>query len=336
MDSQKQDLDTSILTDNKITITNTNKMKNIIFLLLALSFTGVLKAQQDAQYTQYMYNTLAVNSAYAGSRGVLSIAALHRSQWVGLDGAPTTQTLNLHTPVSKRVGLGLSIVNDEIGNGTNQDTYFDMAFSYTVPTSETGKLSFGVKAGGHLLNIDFNQLRNYNPSSAPVSEASIDKKFSPNFGAGIYYRTDKFYAGLSIPNFLKTEHFEGSGNSSSYLAKERMNWYLISGYVFDINPDFKLKPAILFKAVKGAPLQVDLSTSILLKDKFSLGLAYRWDAALSALFGFQINEKLMLGLAYDRETTALGNTAFNDGSFELFLRFELFTRYRNVITPRFF
>lgn len=295
-----------------------------------------LKAQQDAQYTQYMYNTITVNPAYAGSRGVLSLAALHRSQWVGLDGAPTTQTLNIHTPVSERVGLGLSIVNDEIGNGTNQDTYFDAAFSYTVSTSEYGKLSFGVKAGGHLLNIDFNKLQNFDPAAAPPGATNIDKRFSPNFGAGIYYHTERFYAGLSIPNFLQTEHFDSSGNNASYLAQERMNWYLISGYVFDLNPDLKLKPAILIKAVDGAPVQADLSASVLIKDKISFGLAYRWDAALSALAGFQITDKLMLGLAYDREITELGNSAFNDGSFELFLRFELLTKYKRVMTPRFF
>ena len=310
--------------------------KLFITIMFVMASLGGLMAQQDAQYTQYMYNTLAVNPAYAGSRGVLSIAALHRSQWVGLDGAPTTQTLNLHTPVSERVGLGFSIVNDEIGNGTNQDTYFDVAFSYTVPTSETGKLSFGVKAGGHLLNIDFNQLRNFDPASSAAGQPNIDKKFSPNFGAGVYYHTDKFYAGLSIPNFLQTEHFDGSGNSSSILAEERMNWYLITGYVFELNSDLKLKPALLFKAVEGAPLQVDLSATVLLNDKFSLGAAYRWDAALSALVGFQLNEKLMLGLAYDREITELGNSSFNDGSFEIFLRYELFTRYKNVLAPRFF
>lgn len=310
-------------------------MKKIL-VLIALGYLGLqnISAQQDAQYTQYMYNTIAVNPAYAGSRGVFSIAALHRSQWVGLDGAPKTQTLNFNTPVSERVGIGFSIVNDEIGNGTNQDTYFDGVFSYTIPTSETGKLSFGLKAGGHLLNIDFNKLRNYD-SSAPVGTPNIDQRFSPNFGAGIYYHTDKFYTGLSIPNFLETEHFDTSGESS-YLAQERMNWYLISGYVFDLNPNLKFKPAVLFKAVKGAPLQADLSASFLLNDKFSLGAAYRWDAAVSALFGFQITEQLMLGLAYDRETTELGGTQFNDGSFEIFLRYEFKNRYRRILTPRFF
>ncbi|AIZ43443.1 MULTISPECIES: PorP/SprF family type IX secretion system membrane protein [Cellulophaga] len=308
--------------------------KYLIIALFVFAGTTTLSAQQDAQYTQYMYNTISVNPAYAGSRGVLSIAALHRSQWVGLDGAPTTQTLNLHTPVSRRVGLGLSIVNDEIGNGTNQDTYFDAAFSYTIPTSEEGKLSFGLKAGGHFLNIDFSKLRNYGAES---NLPNVDNKFSPNFGAGVYYHTDKFYSGLSVPNFLQTEHFDSAGtNSSSFLAEERLNIYFITGYVFDLNPNLKFKPAGLVKAVKGAPLQIDVSANFLINDKFSVGAAYRWDAAVSLLAGFQISEQLMLGLAYDKETTDLGATRFNDGSFEVFLRYEFLTRYKKVITPRFF
>ncbi|MBS9464023.1 type IX secretion system membrane protein PorP/SprF [Flagellimonas sp. 389] len=312
-------------------------MKNLIVLsfILLISTTGVV-AQQDAQYTQYMYNTISINPAYAGSRGVLSIAALHRSQWVGLDGAPTTQTLNVHSPVSERVGLGLSIVNDEIGNGTNQDTYFDAHFSYTVPLSPMENLSFGIKAGGHLLNIDFNRLRNYDPSLTPAGQANIDRRFSPNFGAGVYYHTEKFYAGVSVPNFLQTEHFDNSGESSSFLARERMNWYLISGYVFDLNIDWKFKPAVLFKAVQGAPIQADLSANFLYREKFSFGLAYRWSAAISALAGIQLTEKLMLGLAYDREVTELGGSRFNDGSFEVFLRYEIFSLKNQVLDPRFF
>jgi len=309
---------------------------NKYFLAIIITVAGLFMghAQQDAQYTQYMYNTISVNPAYAGSRGMFSIAALHRSQWVGLDGAPTTQTLNFHTPVSEHVGLGLSVVNDEIGNGTNQDTYIDAAFSYTVKTSEEVKLSFGLKAGGHLFNVNFTKLRNYGAES---NLPNIDNKFSPNFGAGIYYHTDRFYTGLSVPNFLQTEHFDSSdSNSSSLIAQERMNLYLITGYVFDLNPNVKFKPAALVKAVKGAPLQVDLSANFLFNDKFSLGAAYRWDAAISALFGFQMTDQLMLGLAYDKETTDLGATRFNDGSFEIMLRYEFLNRYKRVLTPRFF
>ena len=307
----------------------------ITIVMVVMSFGGLL-AQQDAQYTQYMYNTIAVNPAYAGSRGVLSLNGLHRSQWVGLDGAPNTQTLNFNTPVSGRVGIGLSIVNDRIGNGTNQDTYFDAVFSYSVQTSETGKLSFGLKAGGHSLDINFNRLANYDPSLNSTSLDNIDRKFSPNVGAGIYYHTEKFYAGVSVPNFFTTEHFDESGTNGSFLAEERLNFYLITGYVFDLNPNLKFKPAGLVKAVSGAPVQVDLSANFMLNEKFTLGAAYRWDAAVSALFGFQISDQFMVGLAYDRETTELGNSTFNDGSFEVLLRYEFITKFKKVITPRFF
>ena len=313
-------------------------MKNtyITIALLLVTCFGV-QAQQDAQYTQYQFNTLAVNPAYAGSRGVFSIAALHRSQWVGLDGAPTTQTLNFNTPVSERVGVGLSIVNDEIGNGTNQDTYFDGTVSYTIPTSENAKLSFGLKVGGQLFNIDFNQLRNFQAAGTTLAPPNIDNRFTPNFGAGIYYHTDTFYAGFSIPNFLETEHFDTSGIAANNLiASERQNWYLISGFVTDLSYDWKFKPAVLFKGVQGAPLQADVSANFLYREKLSLGGAYRWSAAWSALLGYQLSEQFLVGLAYDRETTELGNSAFNDGSFEIFLRYEFKTRYKKVLTPRFF
>lgn len=309
-------------------------MKNTLLILILL-LAGSVSAQQDAQYTQYMYNTLAINPAYAGSRGVLSVSGLHRSQWIGLDGAPSTQTINVHSPIAEQMGIGLSVVNDEIGNGTNQDTYFDAVFSYTIPTSENGQMSFGLKAGGHLLNIDFNRLQEFNPSASVTQESNIDNRFSPNFGAGVYYHSPKFYAGLSVPNFLQTEHFQNSG-STTVLAQERMNIYFISGLVHELNPDWKFKPAILLKAVQGAPLQADLSANFMLRDTFTFGTAYRWSAAWSALFGYQVNDQIMLGLAYDRETTELGNSSFNNGSFEVFLRFEFLTQFKKVVTPRFF
>lgn len=307
--------------------------KLFIIIVLLWSTTSDLFAQQDAQYTQYMYNTIAINPAYAGSRGVFSIGALHRSQWVGLEGAPKTQTLNFNTPVSNAVGIGLSLVNDQIGEGTNQDTYIDAAFSYSIKTSNEGKLSFGLKAGGHLLNVDFTKLANY---GAETNLPNIGQKFSPNFGAGVYYHTNTFYAGLSVPNFIETKHFDTSGQSASFLAAERMNWYFITGYVFDLNPNLKFKPAALLKAVKGAPLQADISANFLLQEKFSLGMAYRWDAAVSLLMGYQMSDQFMIGLAYDKETTELGGTQFNDGSFEIFVRYEFISKIKKVITPRFF
>lgn len=309
----------------------------IQFVLLLMG-AGSMFAQQDAQYTQYMYNTLSVNPAYAGSRGQLSIAALYRAQWVGLEGAPTTQTLNLHSPIrNSRLGYGISIVNDEIGDGVVQETYLDAVLSYTIDVSQEAKLSFGLKAGGNLLNLDFNGLRNFD--AEVVDGENVDNKFSPNFGVGAYYHTNSFYLGLSAPNLLETEHFDNSNSDSNevnFLSKERINFYLITGYVFDLNPNFKFKPALLTKVVGGAPLQLDLSANFMYNEKFTFGAAYRWDAAVSALAGFQITDQFMLGLAYDRETTELGGTQFDDGTFEVFLRFELVKSFRRLVSPRFF
>ena len=309
--------------------------------LTTLLFIGILStglfAQQDAQYTQYMYNTLSVNPAYAGSRGQLSFAGLYRSQWVGLDGAPETFTLNLHSPIrNSRLGYGISIVNDNIGDGVVQETYLDAVVSYTIDVSMDAKLSFGLKAGGNMLNLDFNGLRNFDQEV--VNQNNIDNKFNPNFGLGVYYHTDKFYAGVSAPSVLESEYFDNdnSGEGVNFLSAERMNIYLITGYVFDIGPDLQFKPALLTKAVSGAPLQVDLSASFLFAEKFSFGAAYRWDAAVSGLVGFQVTDQIMLGLAYDREVTELGGTQFNDGSFEVFLRLELLKSFQRTISPRFF
>lgn len=312
--------------------------KHIITTLLFIGIisTGAM-AQQDAQYTQYMYNTLSVNPAYAGSRGQLSFAGLYRSQWVGLDGAPETFTLNLHSPIrNSRLGYGISIVNDNIGDGVVQETYLDAVVSYTIDVSMDAKLSFGLKAGGNMLNLDFNGLRNFDQEV--VNQNNIDNKFTPNFGLGIYYHTDKFYAGVSAPNVLESEYFDNdnSDDGVNFLSAERMNIYLITGYVFDIGADLQFKPALLTKAVSGAPLQVDLSASFLFANKFSFGAAYRWDAAVSGLVGFQVTDQIMLGLAYDREVTELGGTQFNDGSFEVFLRLELLKSFQRTISPRFF
>ncbi|MDO6605705.1 type IX secretion system membrane protein, PorP/SprF family [Arenibacter palladensis] len=314
------------------------KKSLLVTVLMLFSLFAGLYAQQDAQYTQYMYNTMSVNPAYAGSRGQLSAAALYRSQWVGLEGAPKTQTLNLHSPIrNSRLGYGISIINDNIGDGVVQETQFDAVLSYTVDVALDAKLSFGLKVGGNMLSLDFNGLNNFD--SENIQGENIDNKFSPNFGVGVYYHTDKFYAGLSAPNMVETEYFDNSqrdANSVQFLSKERMNFYLITGYVFDLNNNFKFKPAVLTKVVGGAPLQIDLSASFLFNDKFSFGAAYRWDAAVSGLLGFQLSDQFMIGLAYDRETTELGGTQFNDGSFEVFLRFELVKSFRRMVSPRFF
>lgn len=309
------------------------KRTGSVFCLLLFLYISGLSAQQDAQYTQYMYNTVSVNPGYAGSRGNISLAALHRSQWVGLDGAPVTQTFNVHSPIGYRgVGLGLSIVNDKIG--PTSETNFDIDFSYTVFTSTEGRLSFGLKGSAHLLDVRFSDLnQDVSSGSDPTLQQNIDNRFSPNFGAGVYYHTNQFYAGLSVPRILQTSHFDSSNLTE---AREQMNFYFITGYVFDINPFLKFKPTLLTKVTQGAPLQVDASANFMMNDKFIIGAAYRWDAAVSGMLGFQINEDFMIGLAYDRETTELGKAVFNDGSFEVILRYDLIKSKGQMKSPRFF
>ena len=314
-------------------------MKKSFVIVLVLTALGLsmpnLYGQQDAQYTQYMYNPLSVNPAYAGTRDVLSIIGLYRSQWVGLDGAPTTMNFGIHSPVGNKVGLGLNVIRDEIF--ISNETNIDAVFSYTLDLSESSKLALGVKGGGQLLDINSDRLNNGPFQDDVEAEINIDK-FSPQIGAGIYYYTDKFYLGLSIPNFLETEHFDtssvSSNSNSSATAKERVSYYAMAGYVFDVTDNLKMKPAVLTKIVQGSPLQVDLSANFLIYDKLTLGVAYRWSAALSGLAGFQITDQIMLGFAYDWETTELAQ--YNDGSYEVFLRFDLFNKPERVLTPRFF
>ena len=303
-----------------------------IAVLLMMSMAGY--SQQDSQFTQYMYNTINVNPAYAGSRETMSIFALHRTQWVGLDGAPVTNTASIHTPINgSNVGLGLSIINDRIGPSDENNIAVDL--SYTIQTSYKYKLSFGLKASANLLNIDFTKLNKYDQNDYAF-DTNIDNKFSPNIGVGLYLHSDNSYIGLSAPNLLETKHFDryaGTG-ANSHVATEKIHYYLIAGHVFDLNPSVKFKPSLLTKMVAGAPLQVDVSGNFMINEKFVAGIAYRWSAAVSAMAGFQVNDNWFIGYGYDLETTRLSN--YNSGSHEIFLRYELFSRNSRIVTPRFF
>lgn len=291
-------------------------------------FTGVSSfAQQDAQFTQYMYNTINVNPAYAGSRGALSLFALHRTQWVGLDGAPVTNAVSLNTPINEsNLGLGVSIINDKIGPTTENTISADL--SYTIQTSEIWKLSFGIKATANLFDLDPSKL---NPVDASDPSLQNYNKFTPNIGAGLYLHSDKAYVGISIPNFIQTNRYD---DNEVAIFKEKINYYLIAGYVFDVNDYIKFKPALLTKMVKGAPLQVDVSSNFMFFDKLTLGVAYRWSASVSAMAGFQVSDGLYIGYGFDKETTNLQK--YSSGSHEIFLRYELFKNIGKITTPRFF
>ena len=299
----------------------------IVFFVLML--TGIVSyAQQDAQFTQYMYNTININPAYAGSRGYLSVFGLHRTQWVGFNGAPVTNSFSINTPIiNSNLGVGISFINDRIGP-TNENT-ISADLSYSIPTSESFKLSFGIKATANVFNLDVSKL---NPVSQNDPQfQNLDNYLTSNFGVGLYLHSEKTYVGLSVPNFIESNRY--NSNSVS-MFKEKMNYYLIAGQVFDIGENLKFKPALLTKLVSGAPLQVDVSANFLINEKFVLGSAYRWGAAFSAMAGFQISEGIFIGYGYDKETTNLAN--YNSGSHEIFLRFELSRTYNRITSPRFF
>ena len=302
-------------------------MKTKLFSFVLMFTTMLCLAQQDAQYTQYMYNTININPAYTGSRGALSIFALHRTQWVGLDGAPVTNAVSMHTPLNNsNLGLGISVLNDKIGPTRENTISADL--SYTIPTSENYKLSFGRKATANLFDLDVTRL---NPVDDDPSLHDYSNKFTPNVGAGLYLHSSKAYVGLSIPNFIETNRYD---DNEIAIFKEKINYYLIAGYLFDLNRDIQFKPALLTKMVAGAPLQVDLSANFMYANKLMLGAAYRWSAAVSVMAGFQVSDALYIGYGYDLETTKLDN--YNSGSHEIFLRYELFKNNNKIITPRFF
>ncbi|OCB72986.1 PorP/SprF family type IX secretion system membrane protein [Flavobacterium crassostreae] len=300
------------------------------FVVIFLFSVAVSYAQQDTQFTQYMYNTVTINPAYAGSRGVMSIFALHRTQWVGLDGAPVTNTVSVNTPLNEsRLGLGFSLINDKIGP-TNENT-FSTDVSYSIPTSEKFKLSFGIKATANIFNLDVNKLAVKDLGDTRFQ--NLNGTFTPNVGAGVYWHSDKSYIGFSVPNFIESNRYD---DNEIAIFKEKINYYLIAGHVFSLNnsDSVKFKPAILTKMVGGAPLQLDVSANFMFNDKFVLGAAYRWSAALSAMAGFQASEGWYIGYGYDHDTTKLSN--YNSGSHEIFLRFELFKSNKGITSPRFF
>ena len=305
-----------------------NKYKILPFLLFLFA-ASTLKAQQEPQYTQYMYNMSVVNPAYAGSKDALSLGALARQQWVGVSGAPGTFTAFIHGPVGRNVGLGLSVISDQIGPVKETNAYAD--FSYTIRTSEESKLAFGLKAGFTFQNIGLLSLTQVSPND-PLFNENVDETY-PNIGAGAFYYTDDLYIGLSIPNILKSKHFE-KNNGIITNASEEMHTFFTAGMVFDLSENVKFKPSMLTKFAFHTPVSVDVSANFLFMDRFELGASYRWDDSVSGLINVLVTDTLRVGYAYDHTVSNLG--LFNSGSHEVFMLFDFSFSRSNVRSPRFF
>jgi type IX secretion system PorP/SprF family membrane protein len=297
-------------------------MKKII--LFVFFFLTILKAtaQQDPHFTQYMTNMSAVNPAYAtATPSILNLGSLYRYQWSGIKGAPKTFTLFAHTPINEKIEGGFSLVSDDIGDGAKKETNFFADFAYVLQLNEEQKLSFGVKAGFTSINTNFNGFR-LNSGNISTDEAFAENinETVPNIGVGAYYFTDNYYVGISAPNLLSAEHIKSRAAINSFGPQE-IHTYFTGGYVFDINEEFKLKPAFMAIFVKGAPVSVDLTANVLYNEKFELGAAYRFDDSVSILMNVNVTPSLRIGYSYDYTTSNLSQ--FNSGSHEIVLLYNL-------------
>lgn len=302
-------------------------MKKIYPIIILLFISVSANAQQLPQFTQYMYNTISINPAYAGNRDAISVVGLHRSQWAGIEGAPETQTLSIHSPLrNEKIGLGVSVINDNIGYENYTYAYAD--FSYTINVSAYTTLSFGLKGGMSYYNLE-EELMTSVPDD-PFFYGDTFNRWTPNFGAGLYLSSQDWYMGLSAPKFINNDNNE----HSEYVALEQVHYYLTGGYVFDLNQNVKLRPTALAKVTKGAPLSVDISATAIFNEKFYLGANYRFDDAIGAFVDFQIMPSFRLGYGYEYSVSDL--QPYTSGSHEILLIYELRlgnTKYRS---PRFF
>ena len=300
--------------------------------MLATCWVSV--AQQLPQFTQYMYNTISINPAYAGSRETLSVIGLHRSQWLGLDGGPTTQTISVHSPLrNDRVGIGFSFINDELGY--ENFTYFYGDFSYTLPIGEKSKLAFGLKAGFTQYYIDEPLLNDPTVINDPFFD-DVSNRWSPNLGIGAFLHSDRWYIGLSAPRVLNTDYNNGKKGAVDYVALERVSYYFTGGYVFNLSETTKFKPALLLKATNGAPLSFDITGNFLFNETFWIGASYRINESAAALGGiadFQVSKQLRLGYAYEYPISEI--RAYTSGTHEILLMYELF-KSKRIKSPRFF
>jgi len=301
-----------------------------LFYLLFVIKTSLF-AQKDAQYTQFMYHAQSYNPAYVGIAGQKSLVFLFKSQWIGIEGAPKTQTLAYSSPTKmKGLSIGFGLVKDQ--TGPISETFFDLDISYTIRISENSKMAFGLKGSAHLLEVNYSLLtQDLSMGTDPLLLGSADNRWSPNIGMGVLLYKSDFYIGLSAPSFLETLYFDRSSLSKSF---NKLRLYAMSGFVREINHYLLLRPSIILKKREGAPLQLDFVASLMFSNKVYLGVSYRLKAALGGLFGYQFSDSFFIGLSYDKSATNLGQYFFNSGSAEVVFRYN-FSKRKGVKQPRF-
>jgi type IX secretion system PorP/SprF family membrane protein len=289
------------------------------------------KAQQDPMYTQYMHNPLTVNPAYAGSNDMMSAVFLAREQWVGFDGAPKSRTLTLSAPISKyNMGAGFAFINDVLGPVKQNSFFADVA--YHLKVSERATLAMGIKGGFDMIQVDLMNLELDQGNDATFTQ-NFAEEFILNFGIGLYYYTDRFYFGASIPRMLKNNYDDDGINATSLGYKER-HYFVTTGALFDLNSYIKLKPSALAKVVWNAPISIDLSANFIFQDKLWLGIGYRYEDSMNFLVHYQVTDQLRVGYAYDLTESELRR--YSNGTHELMVAFDFKFNKKKIMTPRYF
>lgn len=304
----------------------------LLFLLMITAFGWESQAQQDPMYTQYMFNTLALNPAYAGTRDMLSLMALSRHQWVGFNGAPSTQTVTAHTPVATKIGLGLSLIHDKVTPTTQTGFYFD--YAYRINVSENTLLSFGLKGGFNYYQFDVAGLHKPDSEPDPTLQEPAVSKFLPNFGFGLYLYSDKFYFGASAPKLLENKLAGGEVEVLGQAGKETRHYFFMGGMMFNLSNDVKFKPSFLTKITQASPLSLDLNANFLLRDKLWLGALYRISDSFGAMVQYQFSPQFRVGYAFDRNTNEMKN--YNSGTHEIMISYEFSFKKDKVQNPRYF
>lgn len=302
----------------------------LLVTLGLLVLSGNLSAQQDPIYAQYMFNMLAVNPAYAGSRDVLSLTALYRYQWANIPGAPRTFTFTGDMPILKeKVGVGLTVNSDRVGVENRTNFYANVAYRIRL---SRGTLAFGLSGGGTFFNADYTSVNTSSDGTNDNAFNSAVSTFLPNVGGGVYYNTDRFYIGFAVPQLLTQKLVAATNDQSKAIQKRHL--FLMSGFVFRLSESVKLKPSTLIKYVDGAPLQFDVNLNCWLVDRLGIGASYRNGSSLAFLLEFQATNQFRLGYAYEYATTRLNYAT--SGSHEIMVRYEFGFNKPKVLSPRYF
>lgn len=309
---------------------------SLVSLLTLTTKDGI--CQQDPMYSQYMFNMLSVNPAYAGTRGSLSVTSLYRKQWAGIVGAPTTITFSADAPVkNQKMALGFNIVSDKIG--ISKDLMINALYAYRVYFSNAGVLSLGLQAGVNQYSADYTSVKTATPYGGSTNDRAFGKAmndFFPNAGFGAYYYTTHFYAGVGIPRLIKN-NLRGENKPTldftSFPNRQNRHFFLSSGYTFDLDQDWQVKPSAMVKIVKGAPVEADVNANVWWKKTVGAGLSYRTADALVAMLQFKPKKEFEFGYAYDYTVSAFAGS--NTGSHELFVRYEPFASKVKTRTSQF-